>query len=110
MDRGALKLKGISVEYGSIEESFMLQVLEHEKKIRYYENMLVVLSAMNVDRDKFVEFMEDYTKLLWPEADEERKSFAERAAASFARFSGKPFMVRPDGEERGTLLPEEEKP
>lgn len=107
MDRGALKLKGVEVEFGSMEESFMLQVVDHEKKIRFYESMLIAMSSMNVDREKYTEFMQEYSSLLWPEveeAEERRASFAERAVESFSRFSGKPFLVRPEGDEGGTII------
>ena len=107
MDRGALKMRGIHEDFGSLQESFMIKVIENEKKIRYYESMIIALSSMGADPNKISDIMEEYASILWPEIENERDGFRDRAIEKFKKFSGKPFMVRPTSEESAEIVRDE---
>lgn len=103
--RGAIRLRGADPEFDSLEESFLMRVFDLDREARFYETMLVAMAAMGIDGEKIQEFIKEYSKLIWPEVDQDDRSRQEVALEKFSRFAGKPFNVLPtEGGTRGTLL------
>jgi hypothetical protein len=99
-------MRGVVTEFGSLEETFMIKLLNIEREAKLYEVMLLALSALGAEPKKIQELLDEYIYVLYPESDKNNDSFIKRAQEKLTRHVGKPFTLDMAPGEGLSLRPE----